>query len=192
MPMPLDTLRHCVAGLTALVDAGAPEPRLRERGAALLRRLIAVDDWLPNDYARAAPERYQQYPLYVDPRQRFSVVSFVWGPGQATPIHDHTVWGLIGVLRGAECSLPYHVNPAGDLVPAGAEARLERGAVAAVSPAIGDIHRVRNAFDDRVSISIHVYGADIGTVRRAVYTPHAPPREFVSAYATDVPLVAAP
>ena len=30
------------------------------------------------------------------------MVSFVWGPGQQSPIHNHTVWGLIGVLRGAE------------------------------------------------------------------------------------------
>ena len=39
----------------------------------------------------------------------------------------------------------------------------------AVSPAIGDIHRVRNALADRVSISIHVYGANIGAVRRHVF-----------------------
>src|SRR4051794_8765541 len=37
-----------------------------------------------------------------DPFERFSVVSFVWGPGQKTPIHDHSVWGLVGVMRGAE------------------------------------------------------------------------------------------
>ncbi|MGI4985258.1 MAG: cysteine dioxygenase [Janthinobacterium lividum] len=188
--MHLEKLRRCVADLTALVDAAPSEAPLRDAGAILLRRLIAVDDWLPDDCARPAPERYQQYLLYADPRQRFSVVSFVWGPGQATPIHDHTVWGLIGVLRGAECSLPYRYDATG-LVATGPEERLERGEVAAVSPAIGDIHRVRNAFDDRVSISIHVYGADIGTVRRAVYAPHAPPREFVSAYSNDMPLVAA-
>ncbi|MCY0387403.1 cysteine dioxygenase [Robbsia sp. Bb-Pol-6] len=187
--MPLERLRRCVDDLTALIDAAPPEARVRDAGAALLQRLIAVDDWLPDDHARPSPERYQQYLLYADPRQRFSVVSFVWGPGQATPVHDHTVWGLIGVLRGAECSLPYRYDPAAGLVPTGPEERLERGAVAAVSPAIGDIHRVRNAFDDRVSISIHIYGADIGTVRRAVYAPHTPPRDFISAYANDTPLV---
>ena len=30
---------------------------------------------------------------HVDARERFSVVSFVWAPGQKTAIHDHTVWG---------------------------------------------------------------------------------------------------
>ncbi|MGI4855831.1 MAG: cysteine dioxygenase [Janthinobacterium lividum] len=188
--MSLEKLHRCVDELRALLDAAPPEAQVRDAGAAILRRLIAVDDWLPDDYARPSPERYQQYLLYADPQQRFSVVSFVWGPGQATPIHDHTVWGLIGVLRGAECSLPYRYDLTG-LVATGPEERLEPGVVAAVSPAIGDIHRVRNAFDDRVSISIHVYGADIGTVRRAVYVPDVPPRDFVSAYTNDRPLVAA-
>jgi len=27
---------------------------------------------------------------------------FRLGPGHTTPVHDHTVWGLVGVLRGAE------------------------------------------------------------------------------------------
>ncbi len=77
------------------------------------------DDWLPEDCARPDPQRYQQYLLHVDSRQRFSVVSFVWGPGQITPVHDHRVWGLIGMLRGAEYSQPYAFD-AGRPHPSGA------------------------------------------------------------------------
>ena len=40
--------------------------------------------------------------LHCDPMERFSVVSFVWAPGQKTPVHDHTVWGMVGVMRGVE------------------------------------------------------------------------------------------
>lgn len=65
---------------------------------------------------------------------------------------------------------------------AGVPLRLEPGQVEAVSPAIGDIHRVHNAFDDRVSISIHVYGADIGTVQRSVYQVDGSRQSFVSGY----------
>ena len=53
-------------------------------------------------FAEADAGRYRQYLLHCDPLERFSVVSFVWGPGQQTPVHDHTVWGMVGVLRGAE------------------------------------------------------------------------------------------
>jgi hypothetical protein len=56
--------------------------------------------------------------------------------------------------------------------------------VAAVSPAIGDIHLVRNAHDDRVSISIHAYGCDIGRRKRHVFDPvTGASREFISSYA---------
>ncbi len=43
-------------------------------------------------------------------RERFCVVSFVWGPDQATPIHNHTVWGLVGVLRGGGACAALHVR----------------------------------------------------------------------------------
>ena len=53
-----------------------------------------------------------------------------------------------------------------------------------VSPAVGDIHRVANAFGDRVSISIHAYGANIGRVRRHVFDAQTgAAKEFVSGYA---------
>lgn len=171
-----------VDALSQLVDHAPDEASLRRGGAHLLQALVQRDDWLPASHAQPGPDRYRQYLLHLDPAARFSVVSFVWGPGQATPIHDHTVWGLIGMLRGAEYAQGYRFAGATRLVPAGLPVRLEPGQVEAVSPAIGDIHRVHNAFDDRVSISIHVYGADIGAVQRSVYTEEGERKPFVSGY----------
>src|SRR5471030_2800122 len=93
-------LRGFISEIAQLVDKNLPEAHLLEQGAVSLSKLIAEDDWLPDAYAQQSPDRYQQFLLYSDARQRFSVVSFVWGPGQQTPVHDHTVWGLVGVLRG--------------------------------------------------------------------------------------------
>ena len=64
--------------------------------------------------------------------------------------------------------------------------RLEPGSVEAVSPTVGDIHRVINAFDDRVSVSIHVYGANIGAVERAVYTADGHENALFPATATVI------
>lgn len=183
--MALQRLRRFVGEIAELVDTAPAEAELIAQGSTALRRLVAVDDWLPDAYAQPSPERYQQFLLYADARQRFSVVSFVWGPGQRTPVHDHTVWGLIGVLRGAERAASYRRDVDGTLHEHGPETYLERGAVDAVSPTLGDIHRVSNAYDDRVSISIHVYGANIGAVHRSVYPPDAPPKPFVSGYSND-------
>ena len=179
----LDRLREFLCNLTQLCDRGAGEGEIREHGGAALRALVARDDWLPPEFAEPDPAHYRQYLLYCDPLERFSVVSFVWGPGQRTPVHDHTVWGLIGMLRGAEISRNYAVDSAGHLTAAGEE-RLLPGMVTAVSPEIGDIHLVENLLGDRPSISIHAYGANIGAIARHVFLPDSGEmKPFVSGYA---------
>jgi 3-mercaptopropionate dioxygenase len=183
--MAIQSLRHFVGRIAELVDSDAQESTLLTQGKLALRELVSTDDWLPDAYAEPSPERYQQFLLYADARQRFSVVSFVWGPGQQTPIHDHTVWGLIGVLRGAELAAPYVRRDDGSLHQTGDEVRLEAGDVEAVSPSIGDIHCVRNAYENRTSISIHVYGANIGAVRRSTYSPDGVPKSFISGYSNQ-------
>jgi predicted metal-dependent enzyme (double-stranded beta helix superfamily) len=92
------------------------------------------------------------------------------------------VWGLIGMLRGAENSQAFLRNADGSLGVDGAPIQLLPGQVEAVSPKIGDIHEVSNAFADQVSVSIHVYGANIGAVRRAVYQPDGSEKLFISGY----------
>ncbi len=180
-------LRGFVAAASAAMGPrGLDEAAAHAAIGPLLRDLVAHDDWLPAQFAQAHPQFYQQYLLHCDPAERFSVVSFVWGPGQSTPVHDHTVWGLIGILRGAERCIDFTRGPDGRLVP-GAETRLETGAVSALGPATGDIHRVANAFDDRVSVAIHVYGGNIGAVARHVYDPATgAAKDFVSGYAAAV------
>lgn len=174
-------LRNFVTQLADLVDQHPDEAQLLEQGSELLRPLLLNDDWLDEAYTQPHPEHYQQYLLFADAQQRFSVVSFVWGPGQQTPIHDHRVWGLIGMLRGAEVSQSYQLQSHG-LAEHGLPVRLEPGQIEAISPQVGDIHRVSNAFSDRVSISIHVYGANIGAVQRAVYRPDGSEKTFISGY----------
>lgn len=174
-------LREFVGGLAELLDRQPAEAEILQVGSQLLSQLIHHDDWLGEAFTRPSPERYQQYLLHADARQRFSVVSFVWGPGQSTPVHDHRVWGLIGMLRGAEVSQNFRHDAQG-LHAQGEPVRLDPGDVEAVSPAVGDIHRVSNAFTDRASISIHVYGGNIGAVKRAVYGEDGRVKPFISGY----------
>jgi len=177
-----ERLRHFIDRFAALLDQQPDEATLLDHGQQLLAELVAEDDWLPGELAQPDPQRYQQYLLHCDSRQRFSVVSFVWGPGQQTPIHDHRVWGLIGMLRGAELAQGFARDAQGALRPEGAAVRLAPGQVEAVSPRIGDIHQVSNAFSDQVSISIHVYGGNIGAVKRAVYAVDGSEKPFISGY----------
>lgn len=179
----LSRLARFVHQMTELVDQpGIEESSLLAQGQTYLSDLINNDDWLPDEFAEPHPEHYQQYLLHCDPKERFSVVSFVWGPGQKTPVHDHTVWGLVGMMRGEELARRYEVEN-GTLTPK-EEERLRPGEIDAVSPNVGDIHSVANAFDDRVSISIHVYGNNIGKVERHVFKLESgEKKDFISGYA---------
>ncbi len=176
-------LLNTVESLTRLMEGRARgDDSVLDQARELMSGLVAQDDWLAEAFAEPHPEFYRQYLLYGDPLDRFSLVSFVWGPGQKTPIHDHTVWGVIAMLRGAELEQHYRCTSEG-MVAVGPEVRLNQGEVSCVSPTIGDIHRVSNAYADKVSISIHLYGGNIGRIHRSVYDPQsAEPKEFVSGY----------
>lgn len=183
---PLAPLRDFVRTMTALVSRTAEERVLLAEGRQALARLIAEDHWLPEEFARARGDRYAQYLLHADPLERFSVVSFVWEPGQRTPVHDHTVWGLVGVLRGAERCEEFSA-PGTVPRPTGRVHLMRPGDIEAVSPTVGDWHRVGSARDDGVTVSIHVYGANIGAVRRHRVDDSGAVVGFVSGY--DSPVV---
>ncbi|MBS0974368.1 cysteine dioxygenase [Serratia rubidaea] len=186
-PLPLDRLRQFIKHLEQLHQQPLSDAARLAQAAPRLAELVRQDDWLAEEYAAPHPQHYQQYLLHMDAEQRFSIVSFVWGPGQITPIHDHRVWGLIGVLRGAEIDQRYVLDAQGTPQAAGDAERLTVGQVAKLSEQDGDIHQVRNAFSDRVSISIHVYGGNIGAVRRAVYSESGVVKPFVSGYSNTQP-----
>lgn len=179
-------LQELVDTLTVLFDGrdARDEQQKLVIAAGALKALVATDDWLPKEFAQPHPQYYQQYLLYCDPQQRFSIVSFVWGPGQITPIHDHKVWALIGMLRGAERGERFEMESSGQAMKCISTDILFQGEIESLSPSSGDIHRVSNAYANRVSISIHVYGGDIGQIKRHVYdASNGQMREFVSGYA---------
>jgi predicted metal-dependent enzyme (double-stranded beta helix superfamily) len=181
---PENRLLSFVVAMTRLVEGGPADEAQLIRGATpLMQALVAHDDWLPEAMAAGDPQRYQQHLLYGDPLDRFSLVSFVWGPGQQTPVHDHTVWGIIGILRGREWTQRYAHDEAGRLAPSGSVITLLPGALDIVSPRLGDVHVVGNGLSDQASISIHLYGANIGRVTRHVFTPETGAvKDFVSGY----------
>ncbi|KXV29076.1 cysteine dioxygenase family protein [Gluconobacter japonicus] len=184
----IEPLREFVSGFTRLFEIHSDAASIQKAGAELLKTLVSRDDWLPESYTRPHPERYNQYLLHCDPLERFSVVSFVWGPGQKTPLHDHRVWGLIGMLRGKESETQFTRRDDGSFEK-GETDFLEPGEVAFLAPGVNDYHLVANALSDQTSISIHVYGANIGGVSRAVYDETSGiEKSFISGYSSeDVP-----
>lgn len=173
---------------TRLLETHPGEEKILREGSKFLSTLVANDDWLPDTFAQPHATYYQQYLLYADPLERLSIVSFVWGPGQKTPVHDHLTWGLVGMLRGRERATNYQKQADGTY-KATSTGVLLPGQTSPVSPTIGDVHEVANDLSDQVSISIHVYGANIGRVIRHVFDPATGvEKSFVSGYSnTTVP-----
>lgn len=178
-------LRQFCRALEHIVAEAGPDQG--QRAAAAMVPLLADDSWLPAAWAAPSAERYQQHLLYRDPEARFSVVSFVWGPGQRTPIHDHGVWGVVGTLRGSERSTGYRLTATG--LEQAAIRTMAPGDIEVLDPVAGDIHAVDNALADAVSISIHAYGADIGEWPRRVFDPDGTAKPFISRYSTTPPLL---
>ena len=179
-------LRRFIGDMTSLVGGAAQdkdEATTVEVARKLLADLVAQDDWLPEAMGKGPPHGYAQNLLWCDPFERFSVVSFVWGPGAKTPVHDHQMWGLVGMLRGSETSQAFARDPATGVMTKGVLTPLKPGDVEILRPSLGDIHQVANALPDAGSISIHVYGGNIGAVRRHTFdVANGAPKLFISGY----------
>jgi predicted metal-dependent enzyme (double-stranded beta helix superfamily) len=131
--------------------------------AGRLKHLLAADGWLPPEHQLAGRDACRRHVLHVSGCRRLSVAALVWLPGQQTPIHDHTTWCVAGVYRGIQRQTQY------SLIERNCEPWLVRtgtfeapaGYVDVLLPHGEDIHSVTAAGEGK-TISIHVYGADIG------------------------------
>ncbi|MGI5128226.1 hypothetical protein ACQEVB_15550 [Pseudonocardia sp. CA-107938] len=168
-----DRLETFIDDVDRLVRSTDDEHELTARTAELLSDLLAEGYRLPPEAAQVAEGRQMTYPLHIAADGSWSMASVVWDVGQRTKVHTHETWGAVGVYSGAELEVRY-VKPAVDapvapLVPAG-EARWEVGQVTVCCTTDDDIHAVV-AVGDEPTIGIHVYGADIGSIRRRSYDP---------------------
>jgi len=127
----------------------------------------ALRPFLGNPYLLAPeqrepdPTRYRQHILHAEDDGRFSIVALVWLPGQATAVHDHISWCVVGVHEGRECEVQYRVLNEGreQYLLAIGESTHKTGSVAVLQPP-GDVHTVYNPGPE-LAVSIHIYGADV-------------------------------
>ena len=151
----------------------------------LLADLVLNHDWLSWRFKRALPDKpYSQYLLFSPPDKIFSVVSFVWRPDNGSPIHDHCTWGLIGQYEGEEEETRFRRLDDGTITEVSV-GTFKAGDVSHVYPPHRDIHRIFNR-TSAPTVSIHVYGGDIGTQPRHVFDPTGQTRPFMSGYDTPI------
>lgn len=182
-------LDRFVRDIEAIVADITDEYDVTREVADRLRTLLAEhDSFVPDAYTFAASDSYVMYPLYVAPDGRLSVAAAVWGVGQATPIHDHGTWGVVGIYRGVEHEVRY-APPAetGNEPPRYlGEHDVARGDVVVCCTSDRDVHKV-SCGSSVPCVGIHVYGADIGEMERRAYDEaDGSVRRFVSSWSEPV------
>lgn len=168
-------LEQFVRDVETVLDQRPSMPITIKEVSKHLFRLISDGSWLPESARASRPDTYSRHLLHKDRQNRFVVLSLVWEPGQATPIHDHSCWGVMGILENTLEEVGYERLDDGSK-PGFAELReLQGGQVSAGStsyllPPYQEIHAIGNN-TERKTISIHIYGRDLDEVN--VYEPHS-------------------
>ena len=161
-------LQDYVRDVGAVLDRHPAMPVIIRDVSALTKRLCADDRWLAENYRVGSQDHYTRHLLHKDPNNRFIVLSLVWLPGQATPIHDHSCWGVMGLLENSLEEICYARLDDGAR-PDFAELQQSRGtdvgkgSVAYLLPPYEEIHRIGNT-SGKPTLSVHVYGRDLDEV----------------------------
>jgi predicted metal-dependent enzyme (double-stranded beta helix superfamily) len=161
-------LRRLTRSLDALVANDTDTNAIAARAGMLLRPALSDPSLLEVRHCEPADDRYRQHLVHVHPAGRYSIVALVWQPAQATPVHDHRCWCVVGIWRGLERETTYdlYADTSSYLVPRRSTVAVP-GDVSVLVPPDEDIHRVENC-GTGLAISIHIYGDDISVLGSSI------------------------
>ena len=169
-------------------DSGSNARGIVEAVRPHFEKLVADTSWLDTHYLRPTREGDDTtHMLAKAPDDSWTIASVVFPPGFSTPIHDHAIWGLVGVARGVENESRYVRHD--DRTTAGyakleyvGEAQNLPGAVGHIIPPEDEIHLIHNPLTTE-SVSIHVYGGDLDATWRHKFDPETDSVEdYISTY----------
>lgn len=151
-----------IGAIDAAVSAGdehAVTAALRNCLCALIRDR---DVQLPDCVHEPIVDHYARRELYRSPEHGYSVVAMTWGPGQGTPLHDHSgLWCVEGVWDGALEIVQYELlERDGERYRFRAAGGMHAGPGSAgslIPP--HEYHTIRNTSPDSVAVSLHIYKA---------------------------------
>jgi predicted metal-dependent enzyme (double-stranded beta helix superfamily) len=167
------TLDDFVHEMDALIDSGAEQQTIFDRGSSWLERLIQNPESIPAAYrvpvGKGPRPNHGSYVLHRSPNGLL-VTAVVWGPGDHTGPHDHHTWGMIGVMNNTLQETRFRRLDDGSRSD---YAKLEKdrvgffkpGEVSLLVPGVDEIHQMDNP-GDRPTVEIHVYGRDLAGLQR--------------------------
>lgn len=119
---------------------------------------------LPADCQNSREECYARRLLHKDDKLGYVMVAMTWGPGQGTPLHDHSgIWCVECVIQGEMNVTHFELQETkGEMYRF-----LQKGSVKASVGGAGALippfehHLLENALKNESSITLHVYGNDM-------------------------------
>ncbi|HTA65026.1 MAG TPA: cysteine dioxygenase family protein [Xanthomonadaceae bacterium] len=154
-----DKLVASIDAAVALGDEHAVTAALRHALCALIRD---PEVHLPDCVHEPIADHYARRELYRSERHGYSVVAMTWGPGQGTPVHDHSgLWCVEGVWDGELEITQYELlEREGDRFRFRAAGGMHAGPGSAgslIPP--HEYHSIGNPNQGAVAISLHIYKA---------------------------------
>ena len=151
------TLIDAIDAAVALEDNAKVVQALR---GALCKMMREGSVQLPECVFEPVADHYARRELYMSPDRGYGVIAMTWGPGQGTPIHDHSgLWCVEGVWHGQLEITQYDLTERrGD-----AFRFTDVGTLIAGTGSAGSLippheyHTIRNASDTHVAVSLHIY-----------------------------------
>lgn len=142
--------------------------------ATLCRLIRDREVMLPDCVFAPTQDHYARRELYHSDQHGYCVVAMTWGPGQGTPIHDHSgMWCVEGVWQGqleiTQYELLGHEDDRWKFQSVGT---LNAGAGSAgslIPP--HEYHTIRNPSEDEIAVSLHIYKGQMSAC--AVFEPIA-------------------
>ena len=161
-------LQDYVRDVGAMLDGKPAMPVIVREVSKLTKTLCSDDRWLEERHRVGSTDHYVRHLLHRDPKNRFVILSLVWMPGQATPIHDHACWGAMGLIQNSLQEVCYDrlddgSDPSRAEIVQSRDSQVGRGTVAYLLPPYEEIHRIGNN-TDKPTISLHVYGRELDEI----------------------------
>lgn len=153
-----------IAAIDAALQAGDGHAVTAALRSALCSLIRDPGIRLPECVYEPLQDRYARREIYRSPEYGYSVVAMTWGPGQGTPVHDHSgLWCVEGVVAGALQITQYELVERQD-----EQVRFQDcGTLAAGTGSAGSLippheyHAIRNASDRDIAVSLHIYGGEM-------------------------------
>ena len=156
-----DRLIEAVDQAVSQGECCAIAQQLRRNLCALMREESVR---LPDCVFEAVSGHYARREIHRSPEHRYAIIAMTWGPGQGTPLHDHSgLWCVEGVWHGELEITQYELL---EVIGERARFRAAGGMIAGPGSAGSlipphEYHTIRNTSADAVAVSLHIYQAEM-------------------------------